>query len=251
MANRHKTAFPSATLPKTPNFNEADISDKSSYMRGLPKLTDDQVKTLDNRHRNRLRSMLSVDEMVGGILDTLRDTGQMKDTYIFLWNDNGYHLGNHRIRDGKLFPYEEDIRYPMIVRGPGVPLNKAMPQMISNTDIAPTFADIANVEPKSSVDGRSFLPLLSSSPPEQWRSAVLIEFDGTDHPDAPPPYKAIRTNGAKLIKYANGDKEFYDLRKDPYELQSDPSDPRVADLEGRLDALKWCAGDACRTADGG
>ena len=253
VARRHKSKFPAAKLPKSPNFNEANVSDKGSYMRGRPKLTQEQVDRLDLRHRQRLRSMLSVDEMVGGILNTLQETGQMKDTYIFLWNDNGYHLGNHRIRDGKLFPYEEDVRYPMVVRGPGVPKDKVMPQEISNIDIAPTFADIANTEPESSVDGRSFLPLLGSSPPDSsaWRDAVLTEFKGAPHPEAPPPYNSIRTNTVKLIEYEGGDVEFYDLRKDPFELQSNARDPRVPALLERLHELDSCADDSCRAADGG
>lgn len=254
VAARHRTAFSKVTLPKTPSFNEGDMSDKGGYMQARPPLSAQDVQKLDSRYRQRLRSMLSVDEMVGGVLDTLRDTGQMKDTYIVLWNDNGYHLGNHRLKDGKLFPYEEDVRYPIIVRGPGVPVGKAMPQLASNIDIAPTFADIASVDAPDFQDGRSLLPLLSQSPPEKWRSAVLVEFDGANHPDAPPPYGAVRTDDTKYIEWQGGDRELYNLYSDPYELNSsvNSADPaRVAALEQRLRELQSCAGESCRTADGG
>jgi N-acetylglucosamine-6-sulfatase len=251
---RHRTAFAKVRLPRSPAFNEADVSDKGSYVRGLPRLSAREVAAMDNRYRQRLRSMLSVDQMVGHVLDVLRETGQMPNTYIVLWNDNGYHLGTHRLREGKLFPYEEDVRYPLIVRGPNVPVGGVRPQLISNIDIASTFADIANVEPASFVDGRSILPLLSPSPPESWRSAVLMEFDGANHPAAPPPYVAVRTDNAKYIEWQGGDREFYNLPADPYELNGNPNaaDPaRVADLEQRLRALENCSGELCRAADGG
>lgn len=251
---RHREAFKGAALPDKPSFNEEDISDKGAYMRERPLLSEEQVEQMEFRHRQRLRAMLSVDELVDNVVDTLRATRQGSSTYVFLWNDNGFHLGTHRLAPGKLFPYEEDVRYPMIVRGPGVPAGETAPQMTVNTDIAPTFADIANVEPPDFVDGRSILPLLSGNPPEEWRSAALLEFESTNHPLAPPAYHTVRTDDEKYIELEGGDREFYDLTKDPFELEGSPdtADPaRVADLERRLRELEDCAGASCREAEGG
>lgn len=251
---RHRNAFKNAPLPKPPSFNEANVSDKGAYVKGRPRLTAAQVSNMEDRNRQRLRAMLSVDQMVANILNTLRDTRQMPNTYIVLWNDNGYHLGTHRLQEGKLFPYEEDVRYPMIVRGPGVPVGEARGQMVLGNDIAPTFADIADAETPDFVDGRSILPLLSKTPPESWRSAGLIHFRGENHPYAPPPYRAVRTNDSKYIEWKGGDREVYNILRDPFELNGDPEKAgpdRVAELEQRLRALENCAGESCRAAEDG
>jgi N-acetylglucosamine-6-sulfatase len=101
---------------------------------------------------------------VGNVVVALADTNQLSDTYVVYASDNGYLLYRHRVK-GKGAPYEESIGVPLIVRGPGVPHGKTRDQIVANTDWAPTIARWARVQPPDFVDGRSFAPLLSSSPP--------------------------------------------------------------------------------------
>ena len=72
---------------------------------------------MDELHRKRLQSMLAVDDMIGDLVKSLHDSGELDNTYIFFTSDNGFHLGQHRLGAGKWTPYEEDIRVPLIVRG--------------------------------------------------------------------------------------------------------------------------------------
>jgi len=65
-ADRHKNQFSSTHLPKPPSFNEDDVSDKPRWVRDQPRITDRRQRSLRNLHRNRLRSLQAVDEMVGG-----------------------------------------------------------------------------------------------------------------------------------------------------------------------------------------
>jgi hypothetical protein len=115
--------------------------------------------------------------MVGDLVRALRKSGELDNTYIFFTSDNGFHLGEHRLGAGKWTPYEEDIRIPLIVRGPGVPEGETLHHMVLNNDLAPTFADLAGVERPSFVDGRSLKPLLAQepTPPEDWRKRFLVE----------------------------------------------------------------------------
>jgi hypothetical protein len=104
--------------------------------------------------------------------------------------------------------------------------------------------------------GRSLKPLLSTSPPSTWRSALLVEHwqDETGDPYAAtiPDYEAVRTGRYLLVRYSTGEKELYDLSNDPYELQSlhnSAGTELKRRLATRLDALEGCAAQSCRSAE--
>src|SRR5215212_1921814 len=176
-APRHEDAFTSARLPRPPSFDEADTSDKPAWIRDNPPLNPDQIDFAESLYRKRLQSMLAVDEMIGKLVDTLKHSGELDNTYIFFTSDNGYHMGQHRLTAGKWTAYEEDIRVPLIVRGPGVPEGQHLEHLVLNNDFAPTIAELGGAEAPSFVDGRSLVPLLGEDPPpeDQWRQAFLVE----------------------------------------------------------------------------
>src|SRR5215203_2558518 len=255
-AKRHQSMFSDVALPNPPSFNEADVSDKPAWMRNTPSLTSAEVGSLRNRYRQRLRSLQSVDEMVGRLVGVLREKGELSNTYIVFTSDNGLHLGEHRINQKKWTAYEEAIRVPLLVRGPGVPRGVGRSQMALNNDLAPTLASWAGLTPPSFVDGRSLGPLLSTSPPTSWRNAFLIEhwLDESGDPYAAtiPDYKAVRTGRFLFVKYATAEMELYDLSNDPYELQS-LHESASSELKGRmatrLDALEGCVTQGCPSTE--
>src|SRR5262245_46237603 len=114
--------FSGGTAPRPPSFNEADVSDKPPHIRNLPLLTAEPIAALDREYQARLEALQAVDEGVARIIDALAARGELDNTYIFFTSDNGYHLGQHRlfVPPGKGEAYEEDIRVPLLVRGPGV-----------------------------------------------------------------------------------------------------------------------------------
>src|SRR5215213_6283799 len=116
-----ETMSSDVSLPNPPSFNEDDVSDKPAWIGNTPILTPEEVDELRQRYRQRLRSLQSVDEMVGRLVGVLRQTGELSNTYIVFTSDNGLHLGEHRINKKKWTAYEEAIRVPLLVRGPGVP----------------------------------------------------------------------------------------------------------------------------------
>jgi N-acetylglucosamine-6-sulfatase len=258
-AARHEDAFPGARLPRPPSFDEKDVSDKPNWVRNNSTLDQKQIAPMDDLYRNRLRSMLSVDELVGKLVDALRERGELDKTFLVFTSDNGFHLGQHRLTTGKWTAYEEDIRVPLIVRGPGVPEGRTLPHLVLNNDLAPTFADLAGAKTPSFVDGRSLEPLLSTEPtPEQWRRAFLVEAAASEGrgPLSPladegsikplltgdplpegwrraaqsrawssvdwgrPRLEAIRSAEHLYVEYENGEGELYDLREDPYQLNN-------------------------------
>jgi N-acetylglucosamine-6-sulfatase len=242
--------------PKSPAFNEADVSDKPEWVRQLPRISDQDKAMYNRRYRNRLRAMRSVDDAIAGLLRSLRETGQLDNTYLVLWNDNGYHMGQHRIPEGKRTVYEEDVRYPMVVRGPGVEHKAKDKRLVSGVDLMPTFLELADAPTPEYVDGRSLVPLLSGTKPP-WRDSLLLEGydDGFENkPYVPPDFKAIRTSdGRTYVEYETGEREMYDLRTDPHQLRSLHDEPERAveesALSARLQALKYCSGKGCRFAE--
>jgi hypothetical protein len=200
--------------------------------------------------------MLSVEDLLEQTITTLRETGELDNTYIFFTSDNGFHLGEHRLLRGKRTSYEEDIGVPLMVRGPGVPAEEVRKQLVINNDFAPTIADLAEVPTPDFVDGRSFAPLLTGSPPSSWRSAFLeegtLETIGTDTPT--PTHKSVHTQDHMFLEYAEtGERELYDLSTDPYQLESitqAENEQLYSTLQTRLDSLKTCSGAECRSAEG-
>ena len=195
-APRYADAFPNAKAPRTASFNEADVSDKPAWVQSKPLMTDKTIASVDALYRKRLQSMLAVDDLVGNVVKTLQATGQLDNTYIVFSSDNGFHLGQHRLPMGKQTAYETDINVPLVIRGPGVAAGQTRSEIASNIDLAPTFAAWAGVTSPSNVDGRSLTPLLSATPPADWRTATLIEHMNSAKGKSDPDSENATINGA-------------------------------------------------------
>jgi N-acetylglucosamine-6-sulfatase len=272
-------AFPGAVAPRPPNYDEADVSDKPAWLQSKPLLTPAQEAKIDLHYRKRIQSLQAVDRGLGQLISTLKKNGQLANTYIVFTSDNGFHLGNHRLPQGKQTAYEEDVHLPLVVRGPGVPKNVRRNHIVGNVDLAPTFAAIGGASSPPFVDGRSFVPLLGANPPAvgSWRKAYLLEHFTQTGPEAPgngpleppddekahsaameafaegiPELHGIRTARYTYVELATGEKELYDHTVDPYELDniaSTASPSLLASLHTQLAALQACRGNSCRTAD--
>lgn len=242
---RHRGMFSSKPLPSPPSLNEENISDKPAWLREKGRLGRSGTKRMEALYRKRLAALQSVDDMVGAFIDVLRKTGQLDNTYVVFTSDNGFLFGEHH-RTKKSLAYEESIGVPLIVRGPGVPIQR-LDHLVINNDLAPTVADLAGVAVPGFVDGRSLAPLLERTEPskEGWRRGFLVEHTA-------PTYQALRTNKYTYVEWDGGARELYDLSRDPYQLKSihgTAGRRLVRDLENRLERLRDCAGESCRAAE--
>lgn len=117
---------------------------------GRPKVPAGKVQRL---FLDRIRSLQSVDDGVERIIDALEAAGELDDTLVVFTSDNGYLIGEHRFI-GKVVAYEESLRVPLLVRGPGIPEGVVRDQPVTTVDLAPTIAAAAGAEPTRRVDGR-------------------------------------------------------------------------------------------------
>lgn len=272
-APRHAKLFRSAKAPRPPSFNEPDVSDKPLRIRKRIPLKATEIAGLDGLYRQRLRSLQAVDDLVERMVQALAASGELDRTYLVFTSDNGFHLGQHRLEAGKKTPYEEDVRVPLLIRGPGVPAGLHTGALAVNVDLAPTLADLAGARMPVEPDGRSLAVLWRGSqpagqPPAGWREVALLEQfkdDGDDKrtrgvqepPDAEglkaadrePTHSGLRSASLKYVEYGTGESELYDLAADPFELDSlhaRAAPQFLARLADRLLALSRCAGESCR-----
>lgn len=278
-APRHRGLFAQERLPRPPSFDEADVRGKPRDIRLLPRVTAQERRVWTQAYRKRLRALQGVDEMVGAMIDRLKRSGALANTYFFFLSDNGYHIGQHRLAPGKSTAYEEDVRVPLVVRGPGVPAGRTVDHIAGNTDIAPTIADLAGVRPPAFVDGRSLAPLLRGTAPAPGRrTGYLLEHgrapqsvgkplrDRTLEAPEPykpgsgprsrpnlylPPFEAVRTERHLYVEYVTGERELYDVVADPYQMKNIAARdrPTVKRLAAQLRKLRDCAAEACRAAE--
>lgn len=160
-AERHKGLFKDVKVPRTDNFNP-DTPSGANWVRKLPQHNASSVEYLDHYYRQRLRALQAVDELVEKLVDQLDEAGILDDTYIIYSSDNGFHIGQHRLPPGKECGYDEDIRVPLIVRGPGVPKGKVEDAVTTHIDLAPTILRLVGAEARPDFDGAP-IPLGSSN----------------------------------------------------------------------------------------
>ena len=271
-APRDRHTFDTEKAPRLASFNEADVSDKPPWIQSLRRPTSTDIANIDQRHENRVESLQTVDDLVAAVVSKLAAEDVLSNTYIVFTSDNGFHHGEHRIQRGKGRPYEEDIRVPLVIRGPDVQPHSSTDKLVLNADYLPTFTDLAGAQTPPYVDGRSLLPVLTrSATTSSWRTAILTEGRKySADPEIPVDrnYNGIRTSTSKYIEYEGGSRELYNLTPgaDPNELtntyySADPTVPPRRDLKARLDALKGCQPQddpttpevetSCQKAEGG
>jgi N-acetylglucosamine-6-sulfatase len=232
-----------------PSVGEEDLSDKPEWVQAKAPYTDSERQQDTEAYRGKLQELQEVDDMVKRLMGALADTNQLANTWVFFLTDNGELLGEQGLVR-KNAPYEEASRTPFIVRRPGLPHGVKSTVMVSHIDLPPTLLDLAGV-PWSDLDGRSLVPVLANggARPDEWRNAIFVEDPGLRDVD----WNMLRTPRYAYVEWENGERELYDMKADPYQLQSLHTDPDKADLiaqlSSRLSAMKSCSGDSCRTIE--
>jgi N-acetylglucosamine-6-sulfatase len=268
--------FQDKRLPKTPSFNEADVSDKPSFVRAHGPFRPEGLERLAQHYPCRLAALRAVDRGVARIVEALKRQHELADTAIIFTSDNGWLQGEHRVAFAKVNPYEEALHVPFVIRLPrdmrprGI-VPRRVSSTVANVDIAPTILALADARSCSrpghcrTMDGRSMLKAIRSEG-RQWpkHRGILLELQ-TSRPRAEPftpcDYEGIRTSNQVYVEYHSAthaqehecvpqeEREHYELRSDPFQLDNlfpAPPDTEEAEQEAALAArladLRNCAG---------
>jgi arylsulfatase A-like enzyme len=248
-------------LPVNGGPSEEDVSDKPRPMNNQPELSREERYADRNLTRQRAESLVVLDREVARLVAKLKQTGEYANTVFVFTSDNGYFLGEHRQRQGKIKPHEPSLRVPFVMAGPGIPHGERF-DPITTPGITATIADLAGATARMPYpeDGRSVVPAITRD--RGWTVPVVTEGleSGSMFPTLPALKAAgfhdarntigIRTPRYKYVRYSDGDAELYDLDRDPNELTSRIGDPAYAAVRDELHRLwldyKDCLGASCR-----
>lgn len=277
-ALRHYNTFAGAPYPhgRSEGFNEGNVNDKPRFIREAPYLSLNEIHTYRVYYQKALESLRSVDEGVKLIVDTLGGLHRLRNTYIIFTSDNGFFYGEHRLTGGKFLAYEPATHLPLLIRGPGIKPGTSTGELAANIDIAPTVLDLAGAAADKSIDGRSLVPYMRD-PSLRSRRPILFEsfvetadVEANGEPTAqrarrstkagpkatasivapPKDYEGIRLGPYKYIEWPDGEKELYDITKDPNELNNVVRvanlSPIRAFLHAQLVRLETCVGRTCQ-----
>ena len=189
-----------------------------------------------NRYiKDYLRTIKSVDDGVGEVLDYLEEAGLAENTIVVYTSDQGFYLGEHGWFD-KRFMYEESFRTPLLVRYPKeIKAGTKIERLVQNLDFAPTFLDYAGVEVPQEMQGISFRELVSGEI-EEWRDAVYYTYYEYPSVHMVKRHYGVATERYKLMHfYFDIDEwEMYDLESDPSEMKNIYNDPAYAEVQKML-----------------
>jgi arylsulfatase A-like enzyme len=288
-APRHDESFSGAPFPHNTaqGLNEGNVNDKPRFIREASYLAPEELHTYRVYYQKALESLRAIDDGVQQVVNTLGAMHRLRNTYIILTSDNGFFFGEHRLTGGKFLAYEPSTHLPLLIRGPGIKPGSSTGELAANIDIAPTVLELARAEADKSVDGRSLVPFmldpeLRSRRPLLFESFVQtndVEENGGGPTAAPasvaagrsgggsgvnarasgahasivaPPknYYGIRLGPYKYIEWPDGEKELYQLEKDPYELRNVVRSGNYRPIRGflhrELERLETCVGRTCR-----
>jgi arylsulfatase A-like enzyme len=255
-APRHADKFSDVEFPIPRTFDAiktkpAAVQKTDMSVVDMPDFKKKGPENLQELIRNYYRTILSVDDNVGRVLEFLDKNDLTKNTVVLFSSDNGFFLGEWGLYDKRLM-YEDSIRVPMLVRYP----ERVQPGLVDNAhltlniDVAPTILALAGVPVPSWMHGRDFTPLLEKAE-VPWRDAFLYEF--FEFPDADHcvrKNRGVRAARWKLIHFWEQPEEWelYDLQNDPDETRNVIRERRharvVRELKAKMAELRRETGDA-------
>lgn len=175
-----------------------------------------------------LAAISFTDGQIGRLLDALDKSPERDNTIIVLWGDHGWHLGEKQ-HWRKFTLWEEATRAPLIWVAPGVTkAGTASDRTVDFMSIYPTLTDLAGIPTPKHVEGQSIRALLAN-PQAEWSQPAVTTYGLNNH--------AVRTEGWRYIRYANGDEELYDETADPKEWTNLAGHAEHAERKAKLAAL--------------
>ena len=224
-------------IPEHGNFRD-DKKNKPAVHRMVmrPDCADQPWEFWQERIRLSNAFTTMIDDQIGRMLDHVAELGLDDDTLIIFTADHGDSLGMHGgLMDKCYYMYEETYRIPMIIAAPGMRRAEREKRFASLADIMPTILNAADVTPPDVVEGTSLFPLLHpDSGDVSWRDHLVAESHGMT---VLVSQRMIRFENYKYVYNATDIDEFYDLDKDPWEMDNLVHDPEIKEIKHSMMAM--------------
>jgi N-acetylglucosamine-6-sulfatase len=270
--------FNNIHYPRTPAFQEKDTSDKFGSAAEKPALDAQKIAEADQIYRKRVRAVQTEDKIIAETVAAVEAAGAMDNTYFVFMSDNGYHDWDHHLTPGKYTEYEMDVNIPLDISGPGIRPGTSSNAIVGNVDIASTVLDMMNANQPTgvSMDGTSILPIAEGKQKSVrnyyllGRGKVPLNHNGIHNTREPAEAEVDTRRSAMLndfvgvvgerYKYVHFShhgsrrQEFFDLKKDPNELNNLLTTQKKLTRKERVELhrarralaeLENCAGDDC------
>lgn len=228
---RYKTASVYVP-PDSPNYLEADVSDKPFYIRRLPIPSQNTINLWRAERLDAQREILAIDDGVLAVVNALKSEGVLDNTLLIYLSDQGYSWLNHRW-DYKHCIYDECSQIPLFIRFPGQVGNREENRLVTNVSLASTIAEWAGVTPGLPQDAPSLMPLLRGDA-AGWDEVILLEKRAANPPES--HFWGVRTPEWLYAEYDHGDRELYDLTADPWQLNNVAGKPGYAAVQAQMAA---------------
>lgn len=247
-----------AGMPRGGGPSERDISDKPMTFRREPEPNARERRALAELTRQRAESIYVMDQQVKRLIGQLKRSGEWADTVFVFTSDNGYYLGEHRRRSGKVRAHEPSLRVPLLVTGPGMRSGADRYDPITTIDLSASVLDLAGAAPPRPPDGTSRVPTMLRGD-QGWTTGVLTEAThgpgvrrGEPGFGGPRTSIGVRTERYSMIRNRTGEHELYDLLRDPLQMRNVYRRPAYAEIRRLIDTAWWplrtCTGSSCRAA---
>ncbi|WP_134741699.1 sulfatase [Nocardioides sp. 503] len=243
-------------MPKDGGPSEADISDKPRAFSEDPEPDAQLREAIAESTRQRAEAISVMDGQVERLIKELKRSGEWDDTVFMFTSDNGFYLGEHRRRGGKVRAHEPSLRVPFVVTGPGMREKADRNDPITTIDISASILDLADAEPPYAADGTSRLTTMRRGD-QGWVTPVVNEATNTGRLgprprgfSGPRTSIGIRTARYSYIRSATSEDELYDLQRDPLEMENVDDAPAYAAVRRSLLKVWWktrnCVGAECQ-----
>lgn len=208
-------ALPANFLPEHP-IDTGALRIRDETLAAFPR-EPDEIR----RHIAEYYAMIShLDDALGRLMAALQARGELDSTIVVFAGDNGLALGQHGLM-GKQNLYDHSVRVPLIFAGPGIAASERRDGFAYLLDIYPSLCELAGLPLPSSVEGRSLLPMLQNEQIKVRDSLYLAYADSI---------RGLRNSTHKLIEYAGGETQLFDMLVDPLERQNLAAEPEQAAL---------------------
>lgn len=217
-------------LPLLPPGHLAAQHPAIQRMRRMFGMPDEVEEGLTRRGRVGYYGLITyLDDKIGRLLAALAETGQRENTIVVYTSDHGEMAGEHGMWRKSNF-YEQSARVPLVLAGPGIPVGRRIPAVVSLVDLIATIVDLGGGKPITPLDGTSLLPPLRGA--GEWPDEAFSEYlaHGVARPMA-----MLRSGRFKLNHYLDERPELYDLEADPGEFTDLATSPEHAHV---LDTLR-------------